>query len=71
MITERVLSRSATFVFTLGDRYFGTLMAYVQGAEARRYRFTSALPVQLLKSLGPPLLASLQESGCRGAAGPP
>lgn len=46
-------------------------MAYVQGPEARRYRFTSALPVQLLKSLGPPLLASLQEGGCRGAAGPP
>lgn len=71
VISERVLSRSATFVFTIGERYFGTVMAYVQGSEAERYRFTSALPVQLLKSLGPPLLASLQGVGCRGGTPQP
>ncbi|HSW22356.1 MAG TPA: penicillin-binding transpeptidase domain-containing protein, partial [Burkholderiaceae bacterium] len=71
VISERVLSRSATFVFTIGERYFGTIMAYVQGAEAERYRFTSALPVQLLKSLGPPLLASLQGGGCSGGTAQP
>lgn len=71
VIAERVLSRSATFVFTLGGRYFGTLMVYVQEPAAVGYHFTSALPVQLLKSLGPPLLASLQGGGCRGDAAQP
>lgn len=66
VIAERVLNRSATFVFTIGERYFGAIMAYAPGPEAERYRFTSALPVQLLKSLGPALLASLQGGGCRG-----
>lgn len=65
VIAERVLSRSATFVFVIDERYFGTLMAYVQGPDAERYRFTSALPVQLLKALAPPLLASLQRDACR------
>lgn len=71
VIDERVVSRSATFVFTLGDRYFGTLMVYVPGPAARRHRFTSALPVQLLKSLAPPLLASLQDDACRGDTAQP
>jgi membrane peptidoglycan carboxypeptidase len=65
LVSERVVGRSATFVFTLGERYFGTVMAYVDGPEAARYRFTSALPVQLLKSVGPQLLATLQRGGCR------
>ena len=64
LVTERVVGRSATFVFTLGERYFGTVMAYVDGPEAARYRFTSALPVQLLKSVGPQLLATLRQGGC-------
>lgn len=71
VIDERVVSRSATFVFTIGDRYFGTLMVYVPGPAARRHRFTSALPVQLLKSLAPPLLASLQDGACRGDTAQP
>jgi hypothetical protein len=51
-----VVNRSATFVFAIGDRYFGTLTAYVPGAQAAHYDFTSALPVQLLKLLAPSLL---------------
>ena len=47
------MSRAATFVFFLGDRFFGVVTAYVMGAEAARYSFTSALPVQVLKSLAP------------------
>ncbi len=66
VISERVVDRSATFVFMIGERYFGTVMAYVHGPAAARFRFTSALPVQLLKSLGPQLLTSLQGGGCRG-----
>ena len=52
---SRAINRTATFVFFLGDRHFGTLTAYVPGREAEGYRFTSALPVQILKTLAPTL----------------
>jgi membrane peptidoglycan carboxypeptidase len=55
-----VLNRTATFVFYLGPRHFGTLTAYVIGPEADSYRFTSALPVQILKSMAPLLQPSLE-----------
>lgn len=61
LISSRVVSRSATFVFLIGDRYYGTLMAYVREPYAANYRFTSALPTQLLKSLGPAVLALLDQ----------
>jgi membrane peptidoglycan carboxypeptidase len=64
VIAERKIGRSATFVFMIGDRYYGTIMAYVREPHAARYRFTSALPLQLLKSLGPQLLPVLQRNGC-------
>ncbi|KAB2926550.1 MAG: penicillin-binding protein [Dechloromonas sp.] len=54
------LNRTATFVFYLGPRHFGTLTAYVIGPDAARYRFTSALPVQILKSMSPLLLPALE-----------
>lgn len=66
VISERKIDRSATFVFMIGERYFGTVMAYVHEPHAARYRFTSALPTQLLKSLGPQLLPVLQRGGCGG-----
>jgi hypothetical protein len=50
-----VVDRTATFVFFLGDRFFGTITAYVPGAIARNYHFTSAIAVQLLKAIGPQL----------------
>ncbi len=53
VIDSQVISRTATFVFFLGDRYFGTLTAYVTGSDAAHYQFTSTLPVQVLKSLSP------------------
>lgn len=52
---SRAINRTATFVFFLGDHHFGTLTAYVPGPEANGYRFTSALPVQILKTLAPAL----------------
>ena len=52
---QRVLNRTATFTFFLGDRLHGTLTAYVAGPEAGDYRFTSALPVQVLRHLVPTL----------------
>ncbi len=53
--TSRVINRTAAFVFTIGDRFFGTVTAFVPGPDAARYEFTSALPVQVFKSLLPPL----------------
>ena len=61
LISQRVLDRTATFVFFLGDRFYGTITAYVPGAIAGSYHFTSAMTVQLLKSIQPqlePLLSS-------------
>jgi hypothetical protein len=55
-----VLNRTATFVFVLGDRFFGTVTAYVAGSAATSYTFTSALPVELLRRLGPALESLLQ-----------
>lgn len=55
LIASQVVNRTATFVFMLGDRFFGTVTVYVAGSEAARYRFTSALPVQVLRLLSPQL----------------
>ncbi len=49
------VSRSAAFAFFLGDRFFGVVTAHVPGVNAAGYRFTSALPVQVLKALEPAL----------------
>jgi membrane peptidoglycan carboxypeptidase len=53
--SSRVVNRTAAFVFTIGDRFFGTVIAFVPGREAASYDFTSALPVQILKHLLPTL----------------
>ena len=60
VIASRVLNRTATFVFYIGDRYFGVLSAFVPGQEAARYRFTSALPVSILKLLAPAINSRLR-----------
>ena len=61
VISSRATNRTATFVFYLGERYFGVITAYVQGREAENYRFTSALPVTLLRLLAPTLLTKLDK----------
>ncbi|MDQ3184911.1 MAG: transglycosylase domain-containing protein, partial [Pseudomonadota bacterium] len=48
---SRVVNRSATFVFFIGDRFFGTMTAFVPGADAANYKFTSALSTQVMKHL--------------------
>jgi membrane peptidoglycan carboxypeptidase len=60
LVESRVMSRSATFVFSIGDRFYGTITAYVPGKQAAHYDFTSALPVQLLKVLAPKLHLMLE-----------
>jgi membrane peptidoglycan carboxypeptidase len=61
VISSRAINRTATFVFYVGDRYFGVLTAFVPGTEAARYKFTSALPVSVLKLLAPSLNRRLAE----------
>jgi membrane peptidoglycan carboxypeptidase len=55
LIESRVVDRTSTFVFFLGDRHFGTITAYVPGSKAAQFHFTSALAVQLLERLTPAL----------------
>jgi membrane peptidoglycan carboxypeptidase len=62
LIGSRMVSRAATFVFFLGERFFGVVTAYVTGPEAARYHFTSALPVQVLKGLAPLLTPCLERA---------
>ncbi|MDE2072074.1 MAG: transglycosylase domain-containing protein [Alphaproteobacteria bacterium] len=55
LIESRAVDRTATFVFFLGRRFYGTITAYVYGEQASQYHFTSALAVSLLKALKPEL----------------
>ncbi|MBV9771340.1 MAG: transglycosylase domain-containing protein [Bryobacterales bacterium] len=55
VIGDKAVSRTATFVFMVGDRFYGTVVAYVQGPKAASYKFTSALAVQIFKDLIPQL----------------
>lgn len=55
LISSRVVNRTGTLAFFIGDKFFGTITAHVAGEEAADYRFTSALSAQMLKSLAPVL----------------
>jgi hypothetical protein len=67
VIESRVVNRVATFVFLIDDRFFGTITAFVPGAQAAQYEFTSGLPVRLLGHLMP-ILAPLLDSVPAGLA---
>jgi membrane peptidoglycan carboxypeptidase len=71
LIESRVMNRTATFVFLVGDRFFGVVSAHVPGPKAAEYGFTSSLPTQILRALGPslrPLIEAPAEED--GDAGP-
>ncbi len=53
--SSKVVNRSATFVFYIGDKFYGTLTAFVPGPDAAGYEFTSALPVNILRLMLPRL----------------
>ncbi|MCP5110013.1 MAG: hypothetical protein GY953_04185, partial [bacterium] len=55
VVHSRIINRTATFVFCVGDRFFGTVTAFVPGEAAADYRFTSSLPVQIFRNLVPTL----------------
>jgi membrane peptidoglycan carboxypeptidase len=60
--SSRVVSRTATFTFYIGDRYFGVLTAFVPGKDAQGYEFTSALSVSVLRLLAPAINARLADA---------
>jgi membrane peptidoglycan carboxypeptidase len=51
LLESRAVNRTATFAFFLGERHFGVVTAYVPGPLSDKYTFTSALPVQILKTM--------------------
>jgi membrane peptidoglycan carboxypeptidase len=59
LLASRATSRTATFAFLIGDRFFGVITAHVMGERAAEYEFTSSLAVQVLKVLGPSLADEL------------
>lgn len=59
VVEDRVVSRTATFVFLIGDHSFGTMTVFVEGEEAGTFEFTSSLPVTLVKLLSNDLLPLL------------
>ncbi|MBB1269689.1 transglycosylase domain-containing protein [Shewanella sp. SR44-3] len=59
-VATTAMNRTATFVFYLGDDYFGTLTAFVPGTQADDFSFTSALPLQVFKGMLPILSPYLQ-----------
>jgi membrane peptidoglycan carboxypeptidase len=70
ILSSKSINRTATFVFYIGENHFGTLTAYVPGRSAENFKFTSALPVQVLKGMAPILSPYLQpgtHTMCQGA----
>jgi len=63
ILSSKSINRTATFVFYIGEHHFGTLTAFVPGASAQHFTFTSALPVQVLKGMAPILMPYLQPGG--------
>jgi membrane peptidoglycan carboxypeptidase len=65
-VSSTAINRTATFVFYLGDRHFGTLTAFVPGEKADDFSFTSALPLQVLKGMMPILSPMInQQEQCQ------
>jgi membrane peptidoglycan carboxypeptidase len=60
VLSSKSINRTATFVFYIGKNHFGTLTAFVPGQSAEAFKFTSALPVQVLKGMAPILTPYLQ-----------
>ncbi|MGH8323488.1 MAG: hypothetical protein ACRETD_06770, partial [Steroidobacteraceae bacterium] len=69
LLSAHAVSRTAGFVFYVGDRVFGVITASVSGPQAASYSFTSALPLAILKLLAPTLNEAAR--GWKAAVGAP
>lgn len=65
VISSRVVNRTATFAFYIGDRFFGVISAHVPGQDAAKFDFTSALAAELLKVLSPSLVPMIESAGTK------
>jgi membrane peptidoglycan carboxypeptidase len=63
VLSSRVVNRTATFAFYIGDRFFGVISAHVPGQDAAKFDFTSALAAELLKVLSPSLVPMIERAG--------
>ena len=59
-ISSHSVNRTAAFAFLVGDRFFGTVLAFVPGKSAENYDFTSSLAVQIFKDLEPTIRQLLE-----------
>jgi membrane peptidoglycan carboxypeptidase len=62
VIQSKAMSRTAAFVFVIGNRFYGTVIAYVPGQDAEAHRFTSSLAVRIFKHLVPTLRPVLERA---------
>lgn len=70
LLSSKAVNRTATFVFYVGDRYYGVLTAVVDGPESGGYSFTSMLPVHIVRLLAPDLEQRVAASPATAAAVP-
>jgi membrane peptidoglycan carboxypeptidase len=71
VISSRAVSRTASFVFTIGDDFFGMVSAYVEGEAAGNFYFTSTLALQAFRALSDdiePMVGGKPQGGTRSAA---
>ena len=55
VIESKVMNRTATFAFYMGNNFFGVMTVFVPGEAAADFRFTSAIAVQIIKNMEPAL----------------
>lgn len=55
LIESRPISRTATFVFLIDNRFFGSITAQVSGPHSGDFGFTSSLPVRIFRLFAPHL----------------
>ncbi|MEW6678115.1 MAG: transglycosylase domain-containing protein [Pseudomonadota bacterium] len=63
VLESKVMNRTATFAFYMGERFFGVMTVFVPGEAAADYHFTSGLAVQIVKILEPALRPLLLGNG--------
>jgi membrane peptidoglycan carboxypeptidase len=59
-ISSHAVNRTAAFAFLVGDRFYGTVLAFIPGESAENYEFTSSLAVQIFKDLEPTIKQLLE-----------
>jgi len=70
VIRSKAMSRTAAFAFVIGDRFYGTVIAYVPGPQAAAFNFTSALPVQIFRHMVP-VIRPVLDRGFKSLPDPP